>query len=111
MNNSQETDLINSLEGDEWNSIPDLPSMKERLLRAATETALKDHRINIRISKRDVEALKTKALEEGIPYQTLVTSILHKYVTGKLIDKNEDFPNQSLHLTSPQKSVAGDLDR
>ncbi|SIR09195.1 hypothetical protein SAMN05920897_1381, partial [Alkalispirochaeta americana] len=45
-----------------------------------------DYRINIRISKRDVEALKTKALEEGIPYQTLVTSILHKYVTGNLKD-------------------------
>ena len=39
-------------------------------------------------SKRDVEALKTKALEEGIPYQTLVTSILHKYVTGKLTDSS-----------------------
>jgi len=43
-----------------------------------------DYRINVRISKRDVEALKTRALEEGIPYQTLVTSILHNYVTGKL---------------------------
>jgi len=45
---------------------------------------MKDYRINVRISKRDVEALKTKALEDGIPYQTLVTSILHKYVRGKL---------------------------
>jgi len=44
MNNSQETDLINSLEEDEWNSVPDLSSMKERLLSAATETALKDYR-------------------------------------------------------------------
>ena len=45
----------------------------------------KDCRINLRVSKRDVEALKTKALEEGIPCQTLVTSILHKYVSGKAI--------------------------
>jgi predicted DNA binding CopG/RHH family protein len=41
--------------------------MKKRLMKAASETALKDFRINVRISKRDVEALKTKALEEGIP--------------------------------------------
>ncbi len=58
-------------------------------MKAASETALKDYRINVRISKRDVEALKTKALEEGIPYQTLVTSILHKYVTGRIIEKTE----------------------
>lgn len=59
------------------------------MLKAASETALKDYRINVRISKRDVEALKTKALEEGIPYQTLVTSILHKYVTGRIVEKKE----------------------
>ncbi len=40
--------------------------------------------MNIRIAQRDLEGLKTKALEEGMPYQTLVASILHKYVTGKL---------------------------
>ncbi len=58
--------------------------VKRNLMKAAAETAIKDYRINVRISKRDVEALKTKALEDGIPYQTLVTSILHKYVTGRL---------------------------
>ena len=89
MNKTEESELINSVEAGEWSSVSDLPSMKERLLKAASETALKDYRINVRISKRDVEALKTKALEEGIPYQTLVTSILHKYVTGRIIDKKE----------------------
>ena len=58
--------------------------MKKDLVFAAKQTAIKDQRINIRISKRDIEALKTKALQNGIPYQTLVTSILHKYVTGSL---------------------------
>ena len=43
--------------------------------------------MNIRIAKRDLEGLKTRALEEGLPYQTLVSSILHKYVTGKLREK------------------------
>ena len=89
MKTTEESELINSVEGGEWSSVSNLASMKERLLRAAEETALKDYRINVRISKRDVEALKTKALEEGIPYQTLVTSILHKYVTGRIIEKKE----------------------
>ena len=89
MNKTEESELISSVEAGEWSSVSDLSSMKERLLKAASETALKDYRINVRISKRDVEALKTKALEEGIPYQTLVTSILHKYVTGRIIEKKE----------------------
>ncbi len=89
MNKIDESKIIESVEVGEWSSISNLSEMKERLKRAALETALKDHRINVRISKRDVEALKTKALEEGIPYQTLVTSILHKYVTGRIIEKNE----------------------
>jgi predicted DNA binding CopG/RHH family protein len=89
MNNVEEKEIIESVESDEWNSVSNLASMKERLMQAATETALKDYRINVRISKRDVEALKTKAMEEGIPYQTLVTSILHKYVTGRIVEKTE----------------------
>ena len=89
MNKNEEADLINSVEAGEWASVSNLSSMKEKLMKAASETALKDYRINVRISKRDVEALKTKALEEGIPYQTLVTSILHKYVTGRIIEKKE----------------------
>ena len=76
MNTNEEKEIIESIENGEWKSIQDLETMKKRLVVAASETALKDYRINVRISKRDVEALKTRALEEGIPYQTLVTSIL-----------------------------------
>ncbi len=89
MTKNEDIDLIRSVENSEWTSVPNLKEMRDRLVRAATETALKDHRINVRISKRDVEALKTKALEDGIPYQTLVTSILHKYVTGRMVEKKE----------------------
>ena len=45
---------------------------------------IKDQRMNIRITKRDLDGIKAKAMEEGIPCQTLVTSIIHKYVIGKL---------------------------
>lgn len=60
------------------------------LRKAAEETVKKDKRINIRISSRDLEALQRRALEEGLPYQTLVSSILHKYVSGGLKDISGD---------------------
>ena len=59
---------------------------KQFLQNAAKETFKKDKRINIRISNRDLESIQRRALEEGIPYQTLVSSILHKYVSGGFLD-------------------------
>lgn len=50
----------------------------------ATATFKKDKRINIRISSRDLDSIQRLALQEGIPYQTLVSSVLHKYVSGSL---------------------------
>lgn len=84
---NDEKALIDSFEQGEWKSVADFESIKKRMVQAATETALKDTRINIRMAKRDVSALKTKALEQGIPYQTLIASILHKYATGQVIEK------------------------
>ena len=89
MNEIEEKEIIDSVENEEWVSVDNLQEMKKKMMIAASETALKDYRINIRISKRDIEILKTKALEEGLPYQTLVTSILHKYVTGKMVENNK----------------------
>jgi predicted DNA binding CopG/RHH family protein len=55
---------------------------------AARETFKKDARINIRLSSRDLRSLQAKALREGIPYQTLVSSVLHKYIDGQLVEKS-----------------------
>ncbi len=79
MSDYNDKELLDSIESGEWKSVNNFDEIKTTLMKAASETALKDYRINVRISKRDVEVLKTKALEEGIPYQTLVTSILHHY--------------------------------
>jgi predicted DNA binding CopG/RHH family protein len=76
----EERSLIESLENDEWVSVRDLP--------AAVATLKKDRRMNVRISERDLKGLKARAAEEGIPYQTLVTMILHKYVVGRLVEKS-----------------------
>ena len=51
---------------------------------AARSTAVKDKRVNIRLSSGDLSDIQIKALEEGVPYQTLIASVLHKYVTGRL---------------------------
>ena len=86
MNEKEEKKLYNSIENGEWQPVDNFSVVKETLEKAASNTSLKDYRMNIRISKRDVEALKTIALEDGIPYQTLVASILHKYINGKIVE-------------------------
>ena len=58
-----------------------------RLRAAARATAIKDRRVNIRLSSGDLQDIQAKALEEGMPYQTLIASVLHKYVTGRLADR------------------------
>jgi predicted DNA binding CopG/RHH family protein len=54
---------------------------------AARAVARKDRRVNIRLSARDLEDLQVRAREEGMPYQTLMASVLHKYAAGELVPK------------------------
>ena len=81
---TEEKDLLESIEKDEWKSAKNKSQLIKELQETATNTMLKDQRMNIRIGKRDLDGIKERALEEGIPYQTLVASIIHKYVNGKL---------------------------
>ncbi len=83
----EERDLINSLENGEWEDIEENEEYKLKAKKYAEATMKKDKRMNIRISERDLKNLKIKAMEEGLPYQTLVSMILHKYVSGKLLEK------------------------
>jgi predicted DNA binding CopG/RHH family protein len=86
---NEERKLIKSLETDGWNPSKDRESWKTLLSKTAANTLTKDQRMNIRITRNDLEGIKIKAVEEGIPYQTLVASIIHKYVTGKLTEKRK----------------------
>ncbi len=81
----EEKEILNAFEMDEFKSVL-TPKRRKYLQAVAEETFKKDKRINIRISSRDLESLQRRALEEGIPYQTLVSSVLHKYVSGGLHD-------------------------
>ena len=62
---------------------------------AARATAIKDRRVNIRLSSADLNDIQVKALEEGIPYQTLIASVLHKYVTGRLTEQPSGIKSRS----------------
>lgn len=62
---------------------------------AARTTAIKDRRVNIRLSSGDLNDIQVKALEEGIPYQTLIASVLHKYVTGRLSEQPSSVKSRS----------------
>lgn len=83
----QEKELLESFEKGEWEKISNQDSELKKFQQIARESLKKDQRINIRISGRDLREIKRKAVHEGIPYQTLVSSILHKYVSGRLTDK------------------------
>ena len=84
----EEQELVESFERDEWRSVAERDAEVERYRDYARATFKKDMRVNIRISRKDLEALQTRALEEGIPYQTLMASVLHKYVSGRLVEKS-----------------------
>jgi predicted DNA binding CopG/RHH family protein len=58
-----------------------------RLQQAARATLAKDRRVNIRVPSRVLEGLRARATEEGLPYQTLISSVLHKYVSGRFVEK------------------------
>ena len=83
----EEKDILGSYENDEWVSVSK-PSDIARYKVAAKATFKKDKRVNIRISELDLELLQERALIEGLPYQTLMSSVLHKYVTGRFAEKN-----------------------
>ena len=83
----EEQNLLQSLENNEWESVENLQDEIKVHQDIAKNTLKKDKRINIRLSSNDLEALKTNAVELGLPYQTLVSSILHQYASGRLIQK------------------------
>ncbi len=94
----EERELLKSVESGEWESVPDLEDELRRHQEYARNTLRKDRRVNIRISSRDLEDIQALAVEEGIPYQTLMASVLHKYVSGRLTDRRSG--NKSLQPTS-----------
>ncbi len=80
-----ETDVLNAYETGQLKSVATKAELA-KFRAAARSTAVKDKRVNIRLSSGDLSDIQIKALEEGVPYQTLIASVLHKYVTGRLTE-------------------------
>lgn len=79
----EETELAKSLENEEW--ISDLDKKEKRRYEAYAHYSLsKQKRINIRMTERDLKKIRAKAIEEGLPYQSLISMLIHKYTEGKL---------------------------
>jgi predicted DNA binding CopG/RHH family protein len=84
---TEEERILEAFESGKLKSVKDVKEEIKRHQAIAETTFRKDARINIRLSSRDLRALQVRALQEGIPYQTLVSSVLHKFVDGQLVEK------------------------
>ena len=83
----EEKVILDSYEKGEWKSVKNLKKEMTRYQKIARATLRKDKRINIRVPAKDLEEIQKIALDEGIPYQTLISSILHRYASGRLVRK------------------------
>ena len=84
---TEEQELLSSIERGEWKPVKNMQAEIKRYIEYAKNTLKKDQRISIRMSKQDLIGIRSKAVDEGMPYQTLITSVVHKYVNGKLVSK------------------------
>lgn len=107
MNNETklEEEILASFEKGEWVSVPRLKKEIARYASYAKASLVKDKRVNIRISSRDLEDIQARAAEEGVPYQTLMSSVLHKFVTGRLVESSTRLTTRSTRTT--RKRAAG----
>ncbi len=87
----EEKEILEAYEKGEFSAIPDSRKKIAEYKKYSAHALQKNKRINIRISERDLLRIKRKAVEEGLPYQTLISSMLHKFAAGKInggINKN-----------------------
>lgn len=85
---AEEKELLEAFEAGTLKSVPNVKATLKRHQEYAASTFQKDSRINIRISSKDLRSLQKRALSEGLPYQTLIASLLHKFVEGRLLERS-----------------------
>jgi len=100
-----EQEILASFERGEWKPVRNQKGEIARLRAVAEATLLKNKRVNIRISSRDLEGLQARAAEEGVPYQTLMASVLHKFVSGRLVEERRRIASRSSRR-SPKRRAA-----
>ena len=84
---AEERDVLDRFERDGLRTVPDAEREIEAARQAARNTFNKTKRVNLRVTERDFNLAHARAREEGIPYQTLLSSVIHKYLSGRLTEK------------------------
>jgi predicted DNA binding CopG/RHH family protein len=84
---TEDRQIVTAYERGELRSKSPSKAELEKYKEAARATFLKDRRVNIRLSSADLMDIQARAAEEGMPYQTLIASVLHKFVSGRLVEK------------------------
>jgi predicted DNA binding CopG/RHH family protein len=82
----EEKDLLTTYELDEWQPVANRDAEMDRYREYARATFEKEKRVNIHVSGTDLEALQRQAVEQGVPCEALMSSVIHKYASGRLID-------------------------
>ena len=90
----EERGLLDSYERGEWKSVKNLNQEIQKHKEYARQTLKKDKRVNIRVSSMVLDELQSRAVEDGMPYQTLISSILHRFETGRLTEKPRSNSNR-----------------
>jgi predicted DNA binding CopG/RHH family protein len=85
----EEKEILESFERGEWKPVKNLKKEIKKHQEYARNTLRKDKRVNIRISAKVLRDIQIKAIEDGIPYQTLMSSVLHKFAAGRLMERKE----------------------
>ena len=88
----EERDILDRFEPGELRSTPDAEREMGIARQSARNTFNKTRRVNLRETERDFNLAHSRAREEGIPYQTLLSSVIHKYLSGRLTEKRRQEP-------------------
>ena len=94
-----EQEILDAFESGTLKPVPLEKAERERFRQMATETLAKTRRVNIRMSAMTLEGMQARAVEEGLPYQTLMASVLHKYASGRLVDGLQVKPVRSIRAS------------
>jgi predicted DNA binding CopG/RHH family protein len=109
---TEDEQLLQAYEAGEFRPVPLTKAEIRKWQEVARATLAKDQRVNVRMSSALLSGLKARAADEGLPYQTLIASVLHKFVTGRLVEQRDvsrakrakDLPHPA-RLQSERKSV------
>lgn|SRR3990172_6233010 len=100
---SEDKEILEAYEKGELESVSPSKAELNKYRQAARATFIKDRRVNIRLSSPDLMDIQARAAEEGVPYQTLIASVLHKFVSGRLVEKPSRLTRRS---SEREKNVA-----